>query len=185
MKNVFYIVLFSCLTACALAPQKVQVLPLLSFSQLNGLVTPIELLVADNRENTLLLGYRNAKKEGEIAFKLPLVQSLGKSIQKAMLAQGVKMQKGNEPFTRLTLQIDKLRYSTPDESWVSRVKLEAEISMLVSRGGSSFKKRFSANRSQDVAIAPSEAFNEKYMNGLLSEIINKAMNDRDVINFLK
>mgnify|MGYP000036743862 CR=1 FL=1 len=185
MRNVFYMVLFTCLTACTLAPQKVQVLPSLSFTQLNGLLTPIELLITDDRKNTLLLGYRNAKKEGEIEFKAPLVQSLGESIQKAMLAQGVKMHKGSDPFTRVTLQIDKLRYSTPDESWVSRVKLEAEISMLVSRGGSSFKKRFSANRSQDVAIAPSADFNEKYMNGLLSEIINKAMNDRDVINFLK
>ncbi len=185
MKNVFYIVLLTCLTACTLAPQKIQVMPLLSFSQLSGVAVPVELLITDNRINTKILGYRNAKNEGKIHFKTPLVQSLGESIQQAMMEQGVKMQRGREELTKLTLQIDKLHYSTPDESWVSRVKLDAEISVLVSRNGSSFKKRFSANRSQDVAIAPSEAFNEKYMNGLLSEIINKAMNDRDVINFLK
>jgi uncharacterized lipoprotein YajG len=185
MKTILYVALLACVTACTLTPQKVQVMPLLSFPQLSNLTTPMELMITDNRKNTQLLGYRNAKQEGEIQFKVSLVQSLGESMQQAMLAQNVTMQRGGEAFTKLTLQIDKLHYSTPDESWVSRVKLDAEISVLVSRNGSSFKKRFSANRSQDVAIAPSEEFNEKYLNALLSEIINKAMNDRDVINFLK
>ncbi len=172
------------LAGCALGPQKVQVMPSLAFENLKGVQIPIELVVVDQRENTKLLGYRNAKQEGLIGFKTPLVDALGSAMQKGMLVQGISMQKGSEPFTTLTVQIDKLQYTSPNKSWVSRIKMNAEISILVSRGGASFKKRFSANRSQDVATAPSLEFNEKYMNALLSEIVNKAMNDRDVINFL-
>lgn len=47
------------------------------------------------------------------------------------------------------------------------------------------KSDFQENKSQDVATAPSVEFNENYMNALLSELVNKAMNDREVINFLK
>ncbi|OUR60580.1 hypothetical protein A9Q73_11950 [Bermanella sp. 47_1433_sub80_T6] len=184
MKYLGKLLLVLSLAGCALGPQKVQVMPSFAFEHLKGLQIPIELVVVDQRKNTSVLGYRNAKQQGLIEFKTPLVNALGSAMQKAMLAQGINMQKGNEPFTRLTVQVDKLQYSSPNESWVSRIKMNAEISILVSRGGSSFKKRFSANRSQDVATAPSLEFNEKYMNALLSEIINKAMNDRDVINFL-
>ncbi len=185
MKVLLSLALVSLLAACTLAPQKVQVMPSLSFEALKGLQTPIELVVEDNRKITSRLGYRNAKKEGAIEFSTPLVQALGKSMQKAMLAQGVNMKRGNEPFTKLTLRVNKLEYTSPDQNWVSHIKMKGEISLLVSRGGAGFKKRFSANRSQDVATAPSLEFNEKYMNALLSEIINKAMNDRDVINFIQ
>jgi len=184
MKFLGNLLLVLFLAGCALGPQKVQVMPSLAFENLKGVQIPIELVVVDQRKNTGVLGYRNAKQQGVIEFKTPLVNALGSAMQNAMLVQGISMQQGNEPFTKLTVQVDKLQYSSPNESWVSRIKMNAQISILVSRGGASFKKRFSANRSQDVATAPSLEFNEKYMNALLSELINKAMNDRDVINFL-
>lgn len=185
MKILLGLFLVGLLAACTLAPQKVQVMPSLSFKALKGLQAPIELVVEDNRKVTSRLGYRNSKKEGVIEFSTPLVQALGESIQKAMLIQGVNMRRGDEPLTKMTLRVDKLEYTSPDQNWVSHIKMNGEILLLVSRGGASFKKRFSANRSQDVATAPSLDFNEKYMNALLSEIINKAMNDRDVMNFIR
>ncbi|MEY8262835.1 MAG: YajG family lipoprotein [Bermanella sp.] len=184
MKYLGKLLLVLSLAGCALGPQKVQVMPTLAFENLRGLQTPIELVVVDRRKNSERLGYRNAQQQGIIEFNTPLVSALGSAMQDAMLAQGINMQKGGEPFTKLTVQIDKLHYSSPDENWVSRIKMNAEISIFVNRDGSSFKKRFSANRSQDVATAPSLEFNEKYMNTLLSEVINKAINDRDVVNFL-
>ena len=185
MKNLLWVILVTFLVGCTLAPQKLKVMPVLSFESLQGVVVPIELVIEDNRAEDSILGYRNAKKEGAISFDGSLVSALGESIQKALLKQGVKMHKGPEPMVRLSIEVEKLNYSTPDKSWVSHIAMQGEILLTVSRNDASFKKRFSGNRSQDVATAPSVEFNENYMNALLSELVNKAMNDREVINFLK
>jgi uncharacterized lipoprotein YajG len=185
MKILVTTALVMALIGCTLAPQKLRVMPELSFDNLQGVKVPIELVIEDNRGNDSLLGYRNAKKEGAIKFDGSLVKSLGESIQKAFLRQGVKMHRGPEPMVKLSVEIEKLNYSTPDKSWVSHIAMEGEILLTLSRAGASFKKRFSGNRSQDVATAPSVEFNENYMNALLSELVNKAMNDREVIDFLK
>lgn len=173
------------LSACSLESQILKVQPELNFTQLNGVLVPVELVVKDNRENKSVLGYRNAKDEGEIKLKPALEAAIGKAMLAALSGQGIKTKKGPQPFTVVELSVDKLSYKTPDESWVSHIKMQAEITLTVSRGATSFKKRFLGNRNQDVATAPSQIFNEKYMNGLLSEIINKAMNDQEVVNFLK
>lgn len=173
------------LTACSSTPQKLTVAPELSFERLKGAKTGIELLISDERENTKILGYRNAKKQGEITFTQSLSQSLGESIQQAMLSQGVNMNKGPEPLTKLEVQILDLHYRTPDETWVSHIEMGAEILVSVTRGNTNIKKRFTSKRSQDVATAPTAEFNENFMNGMLSELLNKAMNDKEVSSFLK
>ncbi len=185
MNKIIFVTLILLLTGCTLAPQKLQVMPELSFDRLKGVEVPIELVIVDNRKNSSLLGYRNAQKEGPIEFESPLVQALGESIQQAMLAQGVEMAAGPETLVKVVLEIEKLNYFTPDKSWVSHIAMKGELLLTVSRAGSSFKKRFSGDRSQDVATAPSLEYNQKYMNALLSELVNKAMNDREVVDFLK
>lgn len=185
LRGVFVLFLGAVLSACTLESQILKVQPELNFTQLTGVVVPVELVVKDNRGNKKILGYRNAKNEGELKLSPALEASIGKTMLEALSGQGVKTKKGPEPFTVVELSIDKLSYKSPDESWVSRIEMQAEITLSVSRGAASFKKRFSGNRNQDVATAPSQIFNQKYMNGLLSEIINKAMNDKEVVNFLK
>lgn len=173
------------MAGCAKGPQKLDVAPILSLDNLNGVVTPIELVISDKRANENVLGYRNAKKQGVIGFTDSVAKSLGEGIQGALLSQGINMSRGPQPFTRLEVQVYNLEYFTPDESWVSSIEMKAEILIVVSRGGASVKKRFKANRKQDVVTAPNKEFNEKFMNTLLSELLNKALNDKEIVNFLK
>ena len=173
------------MAGCSIGPQKLNVEPLLSLDNLNGVVTPVELVISDKRTNENVLGYRNAKKQGEIGFTDSVAKSLGEGIQAALLAQGINMNRGPQPFTRLEVQVYNLEYFTPDETWVSSIEMKAEILIVVSRGGASVKKRFKSNRKQDVVTAPNKEFNEKFMNTLLSELLNKALNDKEIVNFLK
>ncbi len=173
------------LVGCAVGPQTLKVEPVLNFEQLNGVTVPIELVVSDKRENTELLGYRNAKNQGPIGFEESLAKSIGQSLQNAMLAQNIDMEKRPEPLSKLEVDIVKLRYFSPDESWVSRIELEGEILVKISRGKTSLSKRFAANRTQDVATAPTQEFNQNYLNLMLSELFNKALNDKEIVNFLK
>lgn len=177
------------LSGCALEPQKLNVAPDLAFPKLQGVKLPVELVVKDNRPNKNILGYRNHKKEGPIRLSKPLEAAVGELMVAELGKQGItvlqeKPEEGAQ-FTRLQLIINKLTYGSPDEKWVNKIKMEAELQVSVSRKMASFQKRFSGHRSQDVATAPSVEFNTQYMNGLLEELINKAMNDREVVNFLR
>lgn len=173
------------LSACSTSPQKLNVLPDLSFGNIQGAKVAVELIISDKREDTKILGYRNAKRQGPITFSQPLSKTLGESIQKALQQQGVEMKKGPEPLSKLEVQVLDLFYRSPDETWVSKIEMGATILVSVTRGNSNIKKRFSANRHQDVATAPSAEFNQEFMNAMLSELLNKAMNDREIASFLK
>ena len=173
------------LAGCATSPQQVQVAPVLMLDSLKDVTLPIELVVTDKRDNVTLLGYRNAKQEGEITFSESVSKSLGEKIQSALIYQGINMTKGPQPFTRLEVELYELSYRSPDETWVSGIEMNAEILVIVKRSEASLKKRFKSNRKQDVVTAPSQEFNEGFMNALLSELINKALNDKEIVNFLK
>jgi uncharacterized lipoprotein YajG len=185
LKKVIAMVTFAMLASCATGPQKLDVSPNLMLEALNGLITPIELVISDKREDKDVLGYRNAKNQGVISFTDSVAKSLGETVQAALVNQGVEMSTGEQPSTRLEIQIHDLRYFTPDESWVSTIEITAEILLVVNRGTASIKKRFSSNRKQDVVTAPNKEFNEQFMNAILSELLNKALNDKEVITFLK
>ena len=185
MKIVSILVVLMLLVGCSSTPQKLTVAPQLQFSELSGANTGVELIINDKRENTARLGYRNAKNQGEITFNASLSSSLGESIQQALLDQGIEMKKGPEPLTKLEIQVLELYYRSPDETWVSHIEMGAKILVSVSRGNTNIKKRFASNRSQDVATAPTAEFNENFMNAMLSELLNKALNDKEIANFLK
>ena len=173
------------MAACSLKPQTLKVEPKLDFAAVQGISIPVTVNVVDKRESPELLGYRNAKKEGEMRFSKPLADTLKVQITKALQAQGASTNKSPEPATELVVEIHKLSYYTPDESWVSEIEMKGEVVLNIRRGSTNLKKRFAANQSQDVVTAPSAEFNETYMNVLLTTLINKAMNDREVIGFIK
>lgn len=177
--------LIGLLTACSVSPQVVNVSPMLDFQSMNGVIVPIELLVEDERDHPEVLGYRNAKNEGPITFDESLTKSMGEALQTAMLAQNIDMERKPEPLSKVKVNIVKLKYSSPNKDWVSRVELEGEVVISLQRGLASMTKRFSANRSQDVATAPTQEFNQTFLNALLTELFNKAFNDKEVVNFLK
>ncbi len=184
MKKIIVAFLSLMLSACSLAPQKVTVLPVFDFAKLKDLPLVMALEVVDKRGQAKLLGYRNGKKEGAIEFNGALAKALGESMQQALEAQGVVMGWSENSGVKVSLQIETLNYGTADKTWVSHITMEGRVLLMLNRTGSTLSKRFSAKRSQDVATAPNEVFNQNYMNELLSDLINKAMNDPEIVGFL-
>lgn len=174
------------LAGCATSPQTLTVAPELVLTPLSGVSMPVELLVKDSRENTELLGYRNAKQQGPISFSESLAKSIGETVEKALNDQGVETKAGGpEPKTVMEIEIEELKYWSPDESWVSRIEMKAEISVKVTRGQTSIKKRFASNRMQEVATAPTAEYNQIFLNAMLTELLTKALSDREIVSFIK
>lgn len=175
------------LFGCALAPQTLKVQPELSIGNLKYITDPVELFVRDQRKDTALLGYRDGEKKAEITLSNSLVAAIGESVKASLQNVGVKIKsEGDEsPSNRLSIDVLKLTYSSPDKQWVGHINLEAELLVEIKHSAAVMKKRFTSNRSLDVATAPSEEFNEKLLNSLLSEIISAIFNDKEIVAFLK
>ncbi len=172
-------------SACSMQPHTIAVAPQLDFAAVKGIETPIQVEVVDKRENPERLGFRNAKKEGEILFNAPLADTLKADVIKALQQQGAVTGKTPEPATQLTVEIRKLSYSTPNETWVNEIALQGEVALTIQRGATTMRKTFTAEQSQDVVTAPSQDYNESYFNLLLTTLLNKALNDREVVGLIK
>jgi len=172
-------------SACSMQPHTIAVVPQLDFAAVNGIEKPIQVDVVDKREHPERLGFRNAKNEGEILFDAPLAETLKADIIKALQQQGAVTGKTPEPATQLTIEIRTLSYVTPNETWVNEIALKGEIALIIQRGATTMRKTFTADQSQDVVTAPSRDYNESYFNLLLTTLVNKALNDREVIGLIK
>ncbi|WP_396586290.1 YajG family lipoprotein [Bermanella sp. R86510] len=174
------------LSGCtAVGPQTIALSPTFEFSELNGVVIPIELIIADERENKDIIGFRNAKNKAPIKLEQSLAKTLGESIQKAMEEQGIIMTKTPEKLTKVQVIVKKLEYSSPNESWVSEVNLNALVTIKIERGKTSMTKNFSAERHQEVATAPNAKYNQKLTEELLTDLFSSVFSNSEIINFLK
>lgn len=187
--NKFFLtaLLVSSLFGCALAPQTLKVKPELSIGNLKYINDPVELFIRDQRSNTSLLGYRDGEKTASINLSNSLVAAIGESVKTSLLDIGVnvKSEGGGTVSNKVSIDVLKLTYSSPDAKWVNHINLDAELMVEIKHSSAVMKKRFTSSRSLDVATAPSEEFNEKLLNSLLSEIISAVFNDKEIIAFLK
>lgn len=175
------------LLGCALAPQNLNVKPELVVGDLKYMNDPVELYIRDQRSNTGLLGYRDGEKTASIMLSNSLVSAIGESVKSSLLNKGVKINTAEslDSSNKISIDVIKLVYSSPDKQWVNHINLDAELLVEIKHSSAVMKKRFKSNRSLDVATAPSEAFNEKLLNSLLSELISAVFNDKEIIAFLK
>lgn len=172
------------LGGCTLGPQKLQLETTVAAPAAKVIRTPLVVSVSDKR-TVPVVGYRNAQQQGEITLEPELSQVIGESLTKALVAAGVPMATSAEGANTLQVEINRLTYSTPDEVWVTHIKIDAEFTVIVQRGNETFKKRFKANQASDVALAPNDRFNAAAISGVVSELLNKIANDPETINFLK
>lgn len=172
------------LGGCTLGPQKLQLETTVSAPAASVIKTPLVVSVSDKR-TVPVIGYRNAQKQGEITLEPELNQIIGESLTRALVAAGVPMAVTAQGANTLQVEVNKLTYSTPDEFWVTHIKLDAEFTVVVQKGNETFKKRFKAEQATDVAVAPGDRFNAMAISGVVSELLNKIANDPETINFLK
>ncbi|MCP5325579.1 MAG: hypothetical protein H7A09_04520 [Oceanospirillaceae bacterium] len=172
------------LGGCTLAPQKLQLETTVSAPAASVIRTPLIVTVSDKR-SVPVIGYRNAQNQGELTLEPELNQVIGESLTKALSAAGVPMATSADGANTLQVEVNRLTYSTPDEVWVTHIKIDAEFTVVVQRGNETFKKRFKANQATDVALAPNDRFNAAAVSGVVSELLNKIANDPETINFLK
>lgn len=181
-KIIFLTSLF--LASCTHTDQKIKFnFDLENKSQNVGHGTGIDLVVIDERSNDII-GSKEFSPEEKI--KISSSENLSEVLQKRildnLLNKGFKKGFSNT----LEIQIISLDYKAKREFFIGNSQANMEIKAIVinNRNQSTLTKDFSSSFSSKHFIAPLESTDEASINGMVKEIIENILNDREVLNKL-
>lgn len=180
--------LFICLyfAACGLSPQIVKIDP--TFSDAKG--TPpssditFKLIVTDRRDSPNL-GTRGGvyKDTSIIKTKGDITKKIHEKLVSSFKRINYKVE--SSAATELTIEINKLTYQGFGENRISEVEVSAEILATVSSSEETYSKTYKANRTKEVLKSPSEEKNQEMVNGILSTVIQRVLDDDDLLDYIK
>jgi uncharacterized lipoprotein len=175
------------LGACAFVPESVHVNPTLSTKKSNiGHGKKVAVRVVDARSDTTLGG--RASGYGPAA-KISLANKLGKAVKKTIY-RGLRT-KGFRPVPyydgsrrKLVVRITGLQYKTRTGFWVGHVSVTGAIDANANVAGRSFERVYRAKANEGIMFTPSERSDVKHINAAISLMINKLINDKQLMHFL-
>ncbi|MGD9731024.1 MAG: YajG family lipoprotein [Desulfamplus sp.] len=190
------VILLCCLSiiaGCTDKSQSVKLvpdIPVLESNQGKGKIVTVK--VADKRPNSVI-GYRASSSfsnGGEI--------TLSQSLEKLVLYESIKglMKKGFNPlaakpedFPVLTIDIQEFRYYTSTEKWTGAVHTKATLKAGVTIVSSNQTKRFyenvyTVNNEKKNVIVSTAAQNQKFINEMLNDVMQKLLDDNQLIEFM-
>ncbi|MBF0413031.1 MAG: hypothetical protein HQK70_10000 [Desulfamplus sp.] len=189
------ILLFCCIgiAACADKSQSVKLVPDIPVVESNqGKGKMITVKVIDRRPNNVI-GYRASStisSGGEI--------TLSQSLEKLVLYESIKglMKKGFNPLASksdqsavLTIDIQEFRYYTSTSQWTGAVHTRATLKANVNLSNSNLTKRFyenvyTVNNEKRNIVVSTAAQNQKLINEMLNDIMQKLLDDNQLIEFM-
>lgn len=185
MKNIFSIIIVSMFfSACGLSPQIVKINPVLNEAKVTSANTTFNILVTDKR-NSQVLGLRGGvykdtstvKTEGDITANIQF--NLAEAFEKAGYTVSPSA------TTKLEVSIIRLEYQGHGENRVSEVDVSAEILATVTNSVTKFTKSYKASRKKEVLKAPDENKNEVMINEILGSVIQRVLDDEELLSYIK
>ena len=85
----------------------------------------------------------------------------------------------------MTLNLKKLDYQLSKQDLKSNVDLEMKLSIKVSKDGKDYTGNYATHNKHSYLKTPSDVENEKIINKLVSDTMNRAFNDIALIHFMK
>ncbi len=186
MRKYLAIILGSVLMAgCALSPQDVDVNPKIVVEKpeqtIDGVVS---VAVYDDRISKSLgnrggvYGKTNAINTTD---KLPL--ALRSAVELGLRELGMTVTQSEE-VAQFQLYLDELEYEVPEGNYVTQVDLKTRVRVTAISGNERFTGSYSSTIRERVPSAPSEKKNEELVNKVLSDVLNRALADPELEDFL-
>ncbi len=190
MKRILqYIVLTVCccfLTSCAFVSQKVRLTPEANIMMSNkGEGKVISLKVTDER-NSNVIGHRGVNGGGgTITLDQDIRNIFEYEIARGLSRKGFKVVPSGRNGNRvLKIEIRALNYHLAMGFWTFGLHTKSAIKGIALVNGKSYEKFYKAEDEKRVAAAPAERENEKIINKIVSDVLEKMLNDYELIDFL-
>lgn len=180
--------LLSLLTACAHSPQQLTVRPVLEISGDSwGNGQPLRVTARDGRSDKVIgtLGgiYGNSST---ITVANDIEEAMVSAANALLASKGFVVNSRDPNAVQLTIVIDELRYQdlTEDDKVGKAVKMVAALRAEGERNGDTFSARYQTASDYRGVTAPSMKDNEKRLNKLLEQTLQRMFNDEKLRDFL-
>ncbi len=175
-----------CLQGCPLSPQLVTIKPTLNDSTLEEISSynVFKLIVRDERE-TNILGQRGGpyKETALLKTKEDVSENISNSLKTTFENSGFSI--NDETTNQLVVSLMHLSYESEGETRVSAVQISAEVKANVATLDGAFTKQYKARHRKEVLLAPNEETNEKLINDVLGAVVQRVLNDKELLVYLK
>lgn len=180
------LLLVALVAACAQSPQRITVQPTLSIrGDAVGAGRAILVSGADERKSKVLgsLGgvYGNS---ATVTVGNNIEQALTNAANALLAGQGYVVNSPDPSALQLTIVVESLTYEPQEQAVGSDIKLAAVLRADVSKRGETFSGRYQSNAERRSVTRPDQRDNEKYINELLSETLERMFSDNRLRDFL-
>jgi len=171
---------------CAWVPQKVTIAPQLPAPASNvGNGATVVVKVLDARPSSRI-GYRGLdSKLAEITTEQELAPIFQQKIIEGLSQQGFKAVSSSEqPARVLKVEIRTLQYTTDMDFWKGTVHTRAAIQAYSKTDTTIFDQLYVAERQEAVVEAPRAKTNERLINGVISDVLQRLLGDQKLARLL-
>ena len=183
----FAVVGAALLSGCAFHAQNVHLQPQVQYVDSNdGHGLPVDIVIQDQRP-TQDLGHRG---NGQISAATITTNSDVSTVIKQAIAQGLTHQgfkivaSSDAPHAVLTVQLRALKTELHAGFWTGHQEANAAAAATATNGAHSYENFYRVDSKQSKFWVPTAGQNSDYINGALSNLVGKIVNDKKLISFL-
>lgn len=187
VKSLFIITIPLILTACALSPQTVSVEPDISIVNIKPVNGPSLMLdVRDNRGNKIV-GYRGGIYDtAAISTQDDVAAAIYAELARVLEREGFTVvNKGTRADASLEIELQKLNYTVKQQKIPWKIEVSALISARAAMGTKTISSNFDDSLNKNFPKSPSTYENEKLINGVISKILQRIIEDDTIFSLLK
>jgi uncharacterized lipoprotein YajG len=186
--KVFALVMIcAAMSACAFNPQQAKIAPALKVAATTeGNGTAVALRVLDERDSKSIGNRGTAYGK---AAKITSAEDVGaivhNQIVAGLTAKGFKV----IPFdaaapVTLTVELRALNYDTSTGFWTGGVEIKSALKAIARRGTLEYEKFYRSDEEKRVAVVPTAAKNEEWINASLTDVLTQLFDDIGLMRHL-
>lgn len=170
-------------TLCTNMPQSVRLDPVLHVpTDSMGKGVSVYVATKDNRGDAKL-GYRGADTI-PITTRQDMVILMQEKIGEGLKARAFTIVQDTTQASGLTVSIERIQYAVDGRFLHSKIRCESTVRATATRGNTEFSRLYKFEDKSAYLFLPSEKANQKRINNLVSETLDRILNDDKLISFL-
>lgn len=171
---------------CALSPQQIDIEPNVTVAAVNrGHNMPVQVIAVDSREKAAF-GSRGGVYEHTALIQPSndVAEAIAEAVRKGLQTQGFNAFNPGDDATTLEVRLEKLDYTPVKDAVVNRVALDLEMLGEARRGPTTHTGTYKSNVVNDTPFTPTATRNQKMVNDILGQAIQRLLQDPEMLNFL-
>lgn len=175
------------LTACALSPQTINIVPdisMVDIKPVNG--SRLTLDIRDSRGSSIV-GYRGGIYDtAAITTRDNVTAAIYAEFSRVLKEEGfIVVNKGMPADASLEIELQKLNYTVKQQNIPWKIEVSAIISARAAAGTKTVSSNFEDSLNKDFPKSPSIRENEKLINSVISKLLQRILQDDTIADLIR